>query len=77
MRSTRSIVCITGLVLALGVFDVAGASAQADAPTHPGPSVTCQTPVTGTGGVEISSARAERGTSLTPSAPDETCTVTG
>jgi hypothetical protein len=50
--------------------------ATAGAPTHTESFVTCATPVTVAGAVETSSARAERGTALTPSVPGETCTVT-
>ena len=74
MRLARSIVCTAAIVVGLGAANVSMASA--DAPTHEGPFVTCSTPVTVAGSVELSSARAERGTTLTPSTPDETCTVT-
>jgi hypothetical protein len=74
MRFARYLVCTTAIVVALGAADVT--MATADAPTHSRPFVTCATPVIVDGAVELSSARAERGTTLTPSAPGETCTVT-
>ena len=74
MRLARYLVCITAVLVALGAADAQMATAEA--PTHSGTFVTCSTPVTVDGAVEISSARAERGTALTPAAPDETCTVT-
>jgi hypothetical protein len=74
MRLARYLVCMTAVLAALGMADAK--LATAGAPTHSGTFVTCTTPVTVDGAVEISSARAERGTALTPTAPDETCTVT-
>jgi hypothetical protein len=74
MRLARYLICVTAVLAALGVADAK--LATADAPTHSGSFVTCTTPVTVDGSVELSSARAERGTSLTAASPDETCTVT-
>jgi hypothetical protein len=73
MRLARYLIGITAVLAVLGVADAN--LATADAPTRSHTYVTCSTPVTTDGNVEISSARAERGTSLTPSSPDETCTV--
>jgi hypothetical protein len=74
MRLARYLVCITAVLVALGAADAQLATAEPA--THSGSFVTCSTPVTVDGSVELSSARAERGTTLTPSAPGETCTVT-
>jgi hypothetical protein len=74
MRLARSILCASAIVIAVGATNVT--MATAGAPTHTESFVTCATPVTVAGAVEISSARAERGTALTPSVPGETCTVT-
>jgi hypothetical protein len=64
---------------AAGVVGVAlGANAVAavdDVPQPTAPYVTCRTPAETHGSVVISSARAERGTSLSPSVPGETCSV--
>jgi len=74
MRLARYLVCTSAVVVGLGAANAS--MATAGAPTHSGPFVTCATPVTVDGAVELSSARAERGTTLTATAPDETCTVT-
>jgi hypothetical protein len=74
MRLARYLACITAVLVALGMADAR--LTTADASTHSGSFVTCTTPVTVDGSVELSSARAERGTTLTPSAPGENCTVT-
>ncbi len=74
MRLARSIMCTSAIIVAFGAANVS--MANAGAPTHKGSFVTCSTPVTVDGAVELSSARAERGTTLTPATPDETCTVT-
>jgi hypothetical protein len=74
MRLARYLVCITAVLVALGAADAK--LATAGAPSHSGSFVTCTTPVTVDGDVELSSARAERGTRLTPASPGETCTVT-
>jgi hypothetical protein len=61
-----------GGVLAVTV----GANAVAAVDHQPQPTlpyVTCQTPAETHGSVVISSARAQRGTSLSPSVPGETC----
>jgi len=74
MRLARSIMCTSVIVIAFGAANIS--MATADAPTHTDSYVTCATPVTVDGAVELSSARAERGTTLTAATPDETCTVT-
>ena len=74
MRLARSIMCTSAIVIAFGAANVT--MATAGAPTHTESFDTCSTPVTVDGAVELSSARAERGTTLTAATPDETCTVT-
>ncbi len=74
MRLARSIMCTSAIIIAFGAANVA--MATAGAPTHTAPFVTCATPVTVDGAVELSSARAARGTALTPSVPGEICTLT-
>ena len=80
MRSRRIAAWTAGFVVAVATVGGTATASVTEAPSPNGPAagayVTCSTPPETSGDVTISAARAERGTTATNAAPDETCVVT-